>query len=49
MIREDFSAQLLMGLQPAISHEKFSGAGLRARQAVRTGWKAGATWKNFSR
>ena len=34
---------------PPANYERFGGAGLRARQAVHTGWKACATnFKNFS-
>ena len=36
-----------MGLWPTPKHEKVGGAGLRARQAVRTGWKACATGRTF--
>jgi hypothetical protein len=32
---------------PLIKHEKVGGAGLPARQAVRTGWKACATGRTF--
>jgi hypothetical protein len=32
---------------PPIKHENSGGAGLRARQAVRTGWKACATGRTF--
>ena len=36
-----------MGRWPTTKHEKVGGAGLRARQAVRTGWEACATGRTF--
>ena len=41
-------AGYLWACVPPINYEKVGGAGLRARQTVRTGWKACATGKNFS-
>jgi hypothetical protein len=35
-----FARQFFMRLWPTPKHEKDGGAGFRARQALRTGWKA---------